>query len=56
MTKYALDRVRRGLPMPDVVEVPKHVPVCQAFDDLVLIMEASHAAEWSGQVVFLPLR
>ncbi|HKB01180.1 MAG TPA: DUF5615 family PIN-like protein [Gemmataceae bacterium] len=56
MTHYAYDRVARGLPMPGVFEVGRHVPLGTAIDDILIIAECSLANEWEGQVRYLPLR
>jgi hypothetical protein len=55
MTDYAYDRVREGLAMPGVVEVPETLPIGRAIDDLILLAECSRENEWDLQVVFLPL-
>ena len=55
MTKHALGRVRRALPMPGVFEVGPSVPIGRVIDDLVLIAECSIEGEWEGQVRYLPL-
>jgi len=56
MTHYAYDRVRDGRPMPGVFEVPRHVPVGVAIEEIVLLAECSLDGEWEGQVRYLPLR
>src|SRR5258707_371014 len=38
-----------------VILVPKHLPIRQAVDDLILIWEASDAEEWVNQIDSLPL-
>jgi hypothetical protein len=48
MTGYAIDRVRRSLPLPGV-------SVGRAIDDLLLIAECSLEGEWEGQIHYLPL-
>ena len=56
MTHYAYDRVARGLPMPGVFEVGRHVPLGTAIEDILILAECSQANEWEGQVRYLPLR
>jgi putative exporter of polyketide antibiotics len=56
MTHYAYDRVGRGLPMPGVFEVGRHVALATAIEDILIIAECSRANEWEGQVRYLPLR
>jgi hypothetical protein len=55
MTGYAIDRVRRSLPLPGVFEVGPGVSVGRAIDDLLLIAECSLEGEWEGQIHYLPL-
>jgi hypothetical protein len=52
---YAYERVRAGLPMPGVWAVSGSVPIGQAIDDLLLLVDCSREGEWEGQVLFLPL-
>ena len=42
--------------MPGVFEVGPGVPLAQAIEDLLLIVECSQPNEWEGQVRYLPLR
>jgi hypothetical protein len=56
MTRYAYQRVARGLPMPGVFEVSRLVPIRQAIDDIILLARCSVADEWAGMVMYLPLR
>jgi Domain of unknown function (DUF5615) len=56
MTFYAYERVRTGMPMPGVFEVPEWLGVGPAIEDLLLIAGASLDGEWEGQVRYLPLR
>jgi hypothetical protein len=42
--------------MPGVFEVSRTVPIGVVIDDLVLLVEASEAGEWEGQVRYLPFR
>lgn len=55
MTRHAYDRVRAGLAMPGLFEVPQSLPVGHAIDDVVLIAELSLEGEWANQVRYLPL-
>jgi hypothetical protein len=41
--------------MPGVVEVPWLLPVGRAIEEILLLAECSGAAEWEGQIVYLPL-
>lgn len=55
ITRYAYERVRLGLKMPGVFEVKRRAPLGQVIDDILLLAEASHANEWEGQIIYLPL-
>jgi hypothetical protein len=55
LTRYAYDRARAGQPMPGVFEVSRRVPLGQAIEDLLLLVECSHEGEWEGQIRYLPL-
>jgi Domain of unknown function (DUF5615) len=52
---YAYERVMAGLPMPGVFIADTYVPVQQAIEDIVLLVECSQEHEWEGQVRYLPL-
>jgi hypothetical protein len=56
LRQLAYDRVARGEPMSGVLEVPLWLAVGAAIDDIVLVVQATEAAEWRDQVRFLPLR
>ena len=56
MIRYVGERVAAGLPMPGVFEVGQQVPIAQAIEDILLIIECSLEGEWEGQITFLPLR
>jgi len=56
MTKYALERVRRGHPMPGLFEAGRRVPVASVIDDIVLIATCSLDGEWEVRITYLPLR
>ena len=52
---YAYERVMAGLPMPGVFIGDTYLPVQQAIEDIVLLVECSEEHEWEGQVRYLPL-
>jgi hypothetical protein len=56
MTRFAYERVARGEQLPGVFEVAATLPVREAIEDLVLIVECSDPDEWERQVRYLPLR
>ena len=55
MTRHAYDRVRAGLPMPGVFEVPQSLPVGRAIEEILLVAGLSLEGEWVDQVRYLPL-
>ena len=55
MTKYAYERVERGLSMPGVFEIKRTTPLLEVIESLLLIVSASEPEEWEGRVVYLPL-
>ena len=56
VTAFAYDRVREGLKMPGVIEVPAELWVGSIVEDILLMEECSDQSEWEGLVRFLPLR
>lgn len=56
MTRHAYDRIKAGLPMPGVFAVSRSVPIGQAVEEILLIVQHSLDGEWEGQVQYLPLR
>ena len=55
LTRYAYERVEKGLPMPGVFEVGRHVSIGRAIEDILLLAECSEEGEWEGQIRYLPL-
>jgi hypothetical protein len=55
MVGFAYERLDAGLPMPGLFAVPQSLPVGQAVEELLLVIECSREGEWETQVVFLPL-
>lgn len=56
ITRFAYERLAAGLPMPGVFEISRTLPLRDVIADLVLVATCSDAAEWEGQVQYLPLR
>jgi hypothetical protein len=54
MPDAAWRRIALGETMPGLIVVAQDVGVGRVIDDLVLLVEASHADEWNGRVLFLP--
>ena len=53
--KYAYERIVAGLPMPGVFVGDTDLPVQQAIEDLLLLVQCSVEHEWASQVRYLPL-
>jgi hypothetical protein len=53
--KYAYERMEAGLPMPEVFVGDTNLPVQQAINDILLLVECSVEHEREGQVRYLPL-
>ena len=56
ITKYAYERLNKGLPMPGVFEIKMDSPLGEIIYDLVLLAEYSYENEWVDQIVYLPLK
>lgn len=56
ITAYAYERIREGKAMPGVIEVGAKIAIGQAIEDILLIARFSLEGEWSGQILYLPLR
>ena len=54
-THDAYERVKRGLPLPGVIEVADDLPLGQVIEDLLLLAEYSNKDEWESLVIDLPL-
>ncbi len=55
MTHFAYKRIRAGLPMPGVIEVPDDLPIGIAIEDIFLMAEFSDKSELENHIVYLPL-
>src|SRR5262245_12055141 len=56
VTRYANERIVAGNPMPGVFEVSDSMPIGQAIEELLLIVECSREGEWEGRIEYLPLK
>ena len=52
---FAYERIRQGLPMPGVVEVPDHLPIGRAIEEILILIECSTPEDLENRVEFLPL-
>jgi hypothetical protein len=53
MADYAYERVAAGQCMPGVFEVARSMPIGQAIEELLLVVECSVQADWEGRVIYL---
>jgi hypothetical protein len=56
VTTYAYDRVRKGMPMPGVVEVNRRMSIASAIEEILLIAECCAPEELEGQILYVPLQ
>lgn len=55
MKGFAYERVEAGQPMPGVLEVPDLLPIGQALEELLLVIQLLDAAEIRDRALRLPL-
>jgi hypothetical protein len=55
MTRFAYDRIREGRYVSGVLLIADDMPIGQAINELMTIIEYSDAAEWENRVTHLPL-
>lgn len=54
ITRYAYDRVRKGQPMPGVIEISQDAVAGQVIEDILVLVECGYEGELEGQVQYLP--
>jgi len=55
MPDFAYQRLLRAEPMAGVFVVNDRMPMRQAIDELLLLIDCSEQSEWKGIVLYLPL-
>jgi predicted nuclease of predicted toxin-antitoxin system len=55
VTKYANERLKRGLPMPGIIIVPEQLEIGRAIADLEVFIECGTMADIENQIQYLPL-
>jgi hypothetical protein len=55
MTKYAYARLRAGQPLPGLLVVPWSMPIGVVIENILIMLGASLADEWEGQVRYVSL-
>jgi hypothetical protein len=52
--EHAYERVLAGAAMPGVIEVPFQMPIGDAIEELLLVVDASQPDDLENQVIYLP--
>ncbi len=55
MPDFAYNRLVRGAPMAGMFVINDRMPIRQAIDELLLLVDCSEQSEWKGVVLYLPL-
>ena len=55
MPDFAYERLVRKEPMPGMFVINDRMPIRQAIDELLLLVDCSEQAEWKDVVLYLPL-
>lgn len=55
MPDFAYELLLRGAQMLGLFLVNDRMPIRQAIDELLLLVDCSEQAEWKGVVLYLPL-
>ena len=55
MTRHMIERAKAGLALPRIVLVPAGMPIGQAIEEVILILECSIDPDWEGSIWRLPL-
>jgi hypothetical protein len=53
--RFAYERVSAGAPMSGVIVVPEAMPIGEAIEELIVVIECSDQSEYLNEVVRLPL-
>lgn len=56
MTRYALERINAGLPMPGIFQINRSAKSGTIIEDLLLILECSNLREWDNRIFYIPLK
>jgi Domain of unknown function (DUF5615) len=55
MPDFAYERLVRGESMPGMFAIDDRMPIRQAIDELLLLIDCTEQIEWNGVVLYLPL-
>jgi hypothetical protein len=56
ITKYAYERIAARQEMSGVFEVNRVAPIGEVIENILLLVECSLVGEWTGQIIYLPLK
>lgn len=56
MPRYVYERVKSGLFVPGVIEVPQDTPIGLAIDELEIVLSIGLPDDFENQVKYIPLR
>ncbi len=56
MPRHVRDRLSSGLHIPGIFVVDDLAPIAASIDDVLLVAECSHTAEWRDQIHYLPFK
>ncbi len=54
ITRYAYERVKKGQPMPGVIEISTDAPIGRVIEDVLVLIECCQDGELAGQVHYFP--
>ena len=54
MIAFALDRIRRDLPMSGLIVVKRFAALARLVEDIVLLAECTELAEWKDRIAYVP--
>lgn len=52
---FAYDRIMQEKIMPEVLVIHNQMPIRQAIDEILLLVECSQQTEWSDIILYLPM-
>ena len=56
ITRYAYERIAKGLKMPGVIEIKASASLGNAIEDILLFVECGIEGELEGQILYLPFK
>lgn len=56
MIDFAYSRIANGAQMPGLIAASQYMPIGDVIEELIMLAKCSLEGEWSGQVLYLPLK